>query len=70
MQHNTCFQRNQVSAVSEWTPVGGAYGKKKTIRRCLALEVVFMQMFVTSYMPKDQGKFDFSCHDPFKFLLA
>ncbi len=20
----------------------------------------------TSYMPKDQGKFDFSCHDPFK----
>ncbi len=20
----------------------------------------------TSYMSKDQGKFDFSCHDPFK----
>jgi len=22
----------------------------------------------TSYMSKDQGKFDFSCHDPFKIL--
>ncbi len=23
----------------------------------------------TSYMPKDQGKFDFSCHDPFKGIV-
>ncbi len=42
----TRIQLDQVSAISSWTPVGGAYGKKKTIRRCLALEAVFMQTFV------------------------
>ncbi len=31
---------------SAWSSVGGAYGEKKTIGRCLALEAVFMQMFV------------------------
>ncbi len=41
-RRNTRFQHNQV--LNEWTPVGGAYGEKKTIRRCLALEAVFMQM--------------------------
>ncbi len=44
MQHDT--QRDQESAVSSWTPVGGAYAEKETIRRCLALEAVLMQMFV------------------------
>ncbi len=24
----------------------------------------------TSYMPKDQGKFDCSCHDPFTTILV
>ncbi len=23
----------------------------------------------TSYMPKDQGKFDFSCHDPLMLIF-
>ncbi len=29
------------SSVSDWTPVGGAYGEKKTIGWCLALERVY-----------------------------
>ncbi len=44
-QCDTRIQRDQVLAVSDWTPEGGAYGEK-TICWCLALEAVFMQMFV------------------------
>ncbi len=43
------IQCDQVSAVSEWTPVGGAYGEKITIRRCLTQEMVFMQMFAPEW---------------------
>ncbi len=43
---DTPVQLDQVSAISSWMPVGGAYGEKKTIRRCVVLEAVFMQMFV------------------------
>ncbi len=32
--------------LSEWTPVGGAYGEMMTIHQCFALEAEFMQMFV------------------------
>ncbi len=46
MRRDTRIKRDHVSAVSNWTPVGGAYGDKKTIRQCLALEVEFMQTTV------------------------
>ncbi len=49
MQHDTRIQRNQVS-LSEWMPVGGAYGEMETIRWCLALEAVLMQMFVPLHL--------------------
>ncbi len=46
MRRDTRIKRDHVSAVSNWTPVGGAYGDKKTIRRYLALEAEFMQTTV------------------------
>ncbi len=38
------FSMIKCQPLSDWTQVGGAYSEKMAIRRCLALEAVFMQM--------------------------
>ncbi len=48
-RHNTHIQCDHVKPLSDWTPVGGAYDEKVTIRQSLDLEAVFMQMFVPGW---------------------
>ncbi len=43
----------ELSLLSNWTPVGGAYGEKMSIHQCLGggvyVEAVFMQTFVPGW---------------------